>query len=105
MLIADRDNGLAGLLAAGVAPISLAILAVGDVDPTTDELFLDRLYIPGLRRAGDLTTAASMASGTIVIHDAGTRFALSGATVERRVLSAAEIVGRITAQTKTEARR
>ncbi len=96
ILIADGDEALAGVLASAVAPLSLAILDVGDFDTGSDGMFLDRLYIPGLRRAGDLPTAATMAAGRVLIHGAGDRFRLSGVEVQRRKLSAAEIVDRLT---------
>jgi len=91
MLVATRDYGLAGLLASGLTPLSRSILDVGDFDPSSDDAFLARLYIPGLRRAGDFGTALSMASGPVVLHDAGPAFTLAGARVEGRRLSAAEI--------------
>ena len=84
--------GLAGVLASGLTPLSRSVLAVGDFDPASDDDFLARLYIPGLRRAGDLTTAVSMAAGPVVIHGAGHAFTLAGARVETRTLTAAEIV-------------
>jgi hypothetical protein len=96
ILIADGDEALAGVLASAVAPLSLAILDVGDFDTGSDGMFLDRLYIPGLRRTGDLQTAATMAAGRVLIHGAGDRFRLSGVEVQRRKLSAAEIVDRLT---------
>ena len=74
-----------------MTPLSRAILDVGDFDPSSDEEFLARLYIPGLRRAGDLATALSMAAGPVVFHDAGAAFTLPGARVETRRLTAAEI--------------
>jgi hypothetical protein len=95
-LVAAGEDALAGLLATAVAPLSRSILAVGDFDTSSDDMFLERLYIPGLRRAGDLQTAASLASGRVVIHDAGPRFALSGIEVERRRLSPDEILQAVT---------
>jgi hypothetical protein len=92
VLVADGDAGLAALLAAALADVGRAILDVGEFDTESDQAFVDRLYIPGLRRAGDLQTAASMARGEIVVHNAGTRFTLSGPRVERRRLTAKEIV-------------
>ncbi len=92
MLVADGSDALAGLLASAVAPLSRSILGVGDLDTSSDAMFLDRLYIPGLRRAGDLLTASSMAAGRVVIHDAGKRFDLPGIDVERRRLAPSEIV-------------
>ena len=41
--------------------------------------FVDRLYMPGLRRAGDLSTAASLVDDRAVIHNAGPSFVLDGA--------------------------
>ena len=52
----------------------VSVLDVGDFDTSSDAAYLDRLYIPGLRRAGDLKTAAALARGTLVIHNAGDRF-------------------------------
>jgi hypothetical protein len=91
MLVATREYGLAGLLAGAMTPLSRAILDIGDFDPSSDNDFLARLYIPGLRRAGDLATALSMAAGPVVFHDAGAAFTLPGARVETRRLTAAEI--------------
>ena len=59
-------------------------------------MFVDRLYIPGLRRAGDLQTAVSMATGAVVIHNAGDRFALDGPQIDARKLTPADIVARLT---------
>ena len=91
ILVATREYGLAGLLASAMTPLSRAILDIGDFDPSSDDDFLARLYIPGLRRAGDLATALSMAAGPVVFHDAGAAFTLPGARVETRRLTAPEI--------------
>ena len=91
ILVATREYGLAGLLASAMTPLSRAILDIGDFDPSSDDDFLAQLYIPGLRRAGDLGTALSMAAGPVVFHDAGAAFTLPGARVETRRLTAAEI--------------
>ena len=56
---------------------------------------MDRLYVPGLRRAGDLATAAAIAGDAVVIHGAGENFALDGVSVARTRLSAKEIVARL----------
>jgi hypothetical protein len=96
ILIAAGDDALAGLLASAVAPISTAVLDVGDFDTDSDDAFLERLYIPGLRRAGDLQTAAGMARGRVLIHDAGSHFNLPGVDAKRNRLSAAEIVAALT---------
>jgi hypothetical protein len=70
VLVASGDAALAGLLAAAVAPVSFAVLDVGPFDPSRDADFLERLYIPGLRRAGGIETAARLAKGQIVVHNA-----------------------------------
>jgi hypothetical protein len=91
-LVAGGDAALAALLAAAIAPARIAILDVGDFDASSDDAFLDRLYIPGLRRAGDFQTAAGMARGDIVIHNAAPSFQIPGVRVERRALSARDIL-------------
>jgi hypothetical protein len=95
-IVADGDEALAALLAVAIAPAGRAVLDVAEFDNSNDGSFLDRLYIPGLRRAGDLATAAAMASGKIVVHNAGARFDVRGVTVERRKLTAREIVEMVT---------
>ena len=91
-LIADGRHGPAALLALAVAPVERAVIDVAGFDNSGDDAFLERLYIPGIRRAGDLQTAVSMAIGEVVIHNAGSRFALSGPRVEARQLTVAEVV-------------
>jgi hypothetical protein len=91
-LVADGDAALAALLARAVVPVQTSILGVGDFDTGSDEAFLDRLYIPGIRRAGDLRTATAAASGHLVIHDAGARFELEGVRIERTRLAAHDVV-------------
>jgi len=89
ILIAD---GEAGLLALAASRVTRAIVEVGDFGRSSDQAFLDRLYIPGLRRAGDLQTAVSMSKGPIVIHGAGSRFRLEGPRIEARRLAVGEIL-------------
>jgi hypothetical protein len=91
-LIARGDAALAAILALAVAPVDRAILDVEQFDNTSDAAFIERLYIPSIRRAGDLQTAVSMTSGTVVIHNAGNRFRLDGVRVEPRPLTADEIL-------------
>ena len=91
VLVADGDAALAALLATAVVPIRRAILDVGGFDRASDAAFLEHLYIPGLRRAGDLQTAVHAATGELVLHDAGAAFHVEGVRVEPRRLSAAEI--------------
>jgi hypothetical protein len=66
VLVADGDAAPAALLAAAIVPVRRAVLDLDGFDPATDAVFLDRLYIPGIRRAGDLTTARRMARGEII---------------------------------------
>ena len=91
-LVADGDAALAALLASAVASVPVAILDVGRFDTSNDSGYLERLYIPGLRRAGDLRTAASLARGKVVAHNAGDRFTVAGVEVQSRALTAGEIM-------------
>jgi len=91
-LVASGDAALAGVLATAVAPVRLAVLDTGWFDTSSDADFLDRLYIPGLRRAGDLQTAAEMARDRIVIHDAGSAFTVTAGRVLPKRLTPNEIV-------------
>ena len=70
VLVARGDTALAGLLAAAVAPVSLAVLDFEGFDHDQDAHYVDRLYIPGLLRAGGLRTAAWMARGHVIVHNA-----------------------------------
>ena len=92
VFIGVGDAALAGLLALGVETDRRAILDVGDFDVSNDAALLERLYIPGLRRAGDLSTAAAFAGDRAVIHNAGARFNLDGSQVRREKLTAKETV-------------
>jgi hypothetical protein len=92
ILIADGDAGLAGLLAAAVVPVNRAILDVGRFDLSSDAAFLDRLYIPGLRRAGDLRTAAAMVQGSLLLHNAGDRFSIEGQVAQAGKLTPEQIL-------------
>ncbi len=91
-IVADGDAALAALLASAVVPVPVAVLDVGRFDTSSDESYLERLYIPGLRRAGDLQTAATLARGKLVLHNAGDRFAVSGPDKRATQLTPAEIV-------------
>jgi hypothetical protein len=91
-VIAAGDWGPATLLALALRPVNRAIVDVAKFDNSSDQMFVDHLYIPGIRRAGDLQTAISMTKGIVVIHNAGERFTLNGARVERRSLTPKEIV-------------
>jgi hypothetical protein len=94
-LVGTGDAALAGLLASALETGRHAILDVGDFDTSSDDAFVERLYIPGLRRAGDLSTAANMAGDRVLIHNAGARFTLGGGNVRREKLSPREIIARL----------
>jgi hypothetical protein len=91
-LIAAGDGGLPALLALAVVSVDRAIVDVGQFDNSGDAAFLERLYIPGIRRAGDLQTAARLAKESTIIHNAGDQFRLEGPRIERRKLTTREIV-------------
>jgi dienelactone hydrolase len=92
VLVAAGDAALAGLLALAIETERRALLDVGDFDTANDTAFLDRLYMPGLRRAGDLSTALALAGDRAVIHNAGPRFNLDGSPVRREKLTPTEII-------------
>jgi hypothetical protein len=92
VLVAGADAGLEALLAAAVAPVRLAIVDAGAFDTSSDAAFLERLSIPGLRRAGDLQTAAAMAGGRVVVHNAGAGFKVTAARIQPGSLAPREIV-------------
>ncbi len=92
VLIAEGDSALAALLALAIVPGRQAILDVGDFDTSSDAAFVEKLYIPGLRRAGDLQTAAAMATGQITVHGAGPRFHVAGLDARPQKLTPREIV-------------
>jgi hypothetical protein len=94
-LVASGDAALAGILASAIVTPPLAIVDVGEFDTSDDAAYVEKLYVPGLRRAGDLTTAAEVAGGAVVIHGAGQKFVLSNINVARDRLDAAAIVTRL----------
>ena len=91
-LVAGGDAALAGMLAAAVTAPRLAILDVGAFDTSKDDDFVQRLYVPGLRRAGDLQTAAKLAGDRLIIHNAGEAFTLHNTKIERSKMTARQIV-------------
>jgi hypothetical protein len=95
-VVADGDAALAAILASAIAPVRLAVLDVAQFDTSNDAAFVDHLYVPGLRRAGDLRTAASMPHGELVIHDAGTAFKVPGLDSRAAKMTAAEIAAAVT---------
>jgi hypothetical protein len=94
-IVASGDDALAALLAAAVVTPRIAVLDVGAFDTSKDTDFVDRLYVPGLRRAGDLATAAAIAGSAVVIHGAGEQFVLPGVNVGMTKLTPKEIVARL----------
>jgi len=98
ILIAAGEEALAGALASAIEPPRLAILDVKGFDTSRDEDFLDHLYIPSLRRAGDLQTASELAPNRLVFHGAGPQFTATGARVDHATLAPTEIVALIRAQ-------
>jgi hypothetical protein len=92
VLVAAGDAALPGLLAAAIVPVRRAVVEVGGFDTSSDAQFLDRVYIPGLRRAGDFQTAAAMARGDVIVHGAGDAFHVTGIRVERETLTPRQIV-------------
>jgi hypothetical protein len=94
-IVARGDNALAAILAAAIEPPSAMVLDVGAFDTSSDDDFLKQLFIPGLRRAGDLQTAARSLPRTTVIHNATSRFVVTGATPLVRTLTPREIAGHV----------
>lgn len=92
VLVADGEAALPALLAAAVVPVRRAVVDVGGFDTSSDAQFLDRIDIPGLRRAGDFQTAASMARGEVIVHGAGDAFRVTGVRVEREALIPRQVV-------------
>ena len=94
-LVAKGDAALAAILAMAEARPALAVLDVGAFDTSNDDDFLRRLFIPGLRRAGDLQTAGRFLPPRSVIHNATARFAIAGAKPLTRPLTPREIADQI----------
>jgi len=79
-LIVNGEEGLWTLLARGLAPeIERTIIDVASFNNSQDDDFVARLPIPGLRRAGDFTTAVTLAPTTrILIHQTSDKFNTAG---------------------------
>src|SRR4029453_4696573 len=90
-LVADGDAALPAILASGIVPIRVAVLDIAGFDSSSDQAFIEHLYIPGLRRAGDLQTAAAMAGGEIVVHNGGRTFNVPALKPKAAKLTSAEI--------------
>ena len=85
-LVAAGDAALPALLAAAIVPIRRVVVDVDGFNTSNDAEFVERLYIPGLRRAGDLKTAAGMFRGEIIVHDGR-----EGFVIQRAKLSATQL--------------
>jgi hypothetical protein len=79
-LVGNGEAGLWSLLARALAPeIDRTIIDVATFNNTSDEDFVTRLPIPGLRRAGDFVTAVSLAvPNRLLVHQTGNRFTPGG---------------------------
>jgi hypothetical protein len=75
-LVGLGEAGVWCLLARGLAPEVAACAAdVAKLDLNDDEAVAGRLFVPLLRKAGDLRTAAALAApGPLFLHNAGDRF-------------------------------
>jgi dienelactone hydrolase len=75
-LIGLGDAGLWCLLARAFAPeVERTAVDVAGFDSADDLAFVERLYVPSLRRAGDIRTAAALiAPGRLLIHNTRERF-------------------------------
>jgi dienelactone hydrolase len=70
------EAGLWALLARGIAPaIDKMAIDAAQFDLSRDESFIKSAAIPGIRRAGDFTTAVTIAPLTpLLIHNTGNKF-------------------------------
>ena len=75
-LIGMGDAGLWCLLARAFAPeIEATVVDAAGFDSADDRSFLERLFVPCLRRAGDLrTVGALIAPGKLLVHNTRGRF-------------------------------
>jgi hypothetical protein len=90
-VVAKGDAALAAVLAMAISRPRIAVLDVDGFDPSSDDDYLRRLFIPGLRRAGGLELAARFLPAGSVIHNAGERFAIAGTKPLARQLTAREV--------------
>jgi cephalosporin-C deacetylase-like acetyl esterase len=70
------EGGLWALLARGLASsIDRMVIDAAQFDSSSDEAFIKSVAIPGIRRAGDFTTAVTIAPLTpLLIHNTGNKF-------------------------------
>jgi dienelactone hydrolase len=69
--------GRVALLARAIAPVNGSVAAdTHQIDSSDDSVWLSELYAPGMRRAGDLQTAAMLvAPSRLLLYNTGDRFA------------------------------
>jgi hypothetical protein len=81
-VVAQGQAGLSALLARGLAPkIERMVIDAGQFETASDEEFVRRLPIPGIRRAGDFSTAVTIAPLTpLLIHNTGGKFGVDRIT-------------------------
>ncbi len=85
-----RGRGRAGCGGRAASPGDPRRRSIREQRATSD--FLDRLYLPGIRRAGDVQTAIEAAPAGVIIHNADDRFSVTGGRVIHKKLTPAEIV-------------
>ena len=92
-IVARGDAALAALLASVFDRPRAAVLDVDGFDPSSDDAYLKRLFVPGLRRAGGMETAVAGTRGVLIHNSAGhfASIARDGVTVESRRLTPREI--------------
>jgi len=75
-VVAHGRAGLLALLVRGLAPaIDRMVVDAAEFDSSSDEAFIKSVAIPGIRRAGDFTTAVTIAPLTpLLIHNTGNKF-------------------------------
>ena len=75
-LVAQGNTGLLALLARGLAPdIDRMVVDAAQFNSSSDEAFIKSMAIPGIRRAGDFTTAVTVAPlMPLLIHNTGNKF-------------------------------
>jgi acetyl xylan esterase AXE1 len=75
-VVAQGRAGLLALLARGLAPaIDRMVIDAAQFDSSSDEAFIKSMAIPGIRRAGDFTTAVTVAPLTpLLIYNTGNKF-------------------------------
>ena len=94
-VVARGDAALAAVLAMVISRPRIAVLDVDAFDASSDDDYLRRLFIPGLRRAGGLEIAARFLPAGSVLHNGADRFAIDGVKVRAARLTPREIADQI----------